>query len=236
MKFTLPYRLGYLIKLFLTNTANRRTPAYNPVAMALLRHGASNRNRLGMIAKRILVCQSGNARPPKGSAIGAQRGLCVQAKEQAQQERIRETSGTMNIIREAAHRAMAIGIFIKDRDLGSVSLKTRNVPGHVSQSLCPSRCSSLAACLPPRCSRWWYCRFSMSYGSAPRTQAQRVIWPPDLDRRGRKSGVIHQDCVRPRGTDAPTRPACPPAHARTPLRQRTPPPARHFAGSCGRFP
>ena len=34
--------------------------------------------------------------------------------------RIRETSGAMNIAREAGRRTMAIGIFIKDRDMGSV--------------------------------------------------------------------------------------------------------------------
>jgi len=33
---------------------------------------------------------------------------------------IRETSGAMNIAREAGRRTMAIGIFIKDRDMGSV--------------------------------------------------------------------------------------------------------------------
>ncbi len=33
---------------------------------------------------------------------------------------IRETSGSMNIAREAGRRTMAIGIFIKDRDMGSV--------------------------------------------------------------------------------------------------------------------
>ncbi len=33
---------------------------------------------------------------------------------------IRETSGAMNIARESGRRAMAIGIFIKDRDMGSV--------------------------------------------------------------------------------------------------------------------
>ena len=33
---------------------------------------------------------------------------------------IRETSGAMNIAREAGRRMMAIGIFIKDRDMGSV--------------------------------------------------------------------------------------------------------------------
>jgi len=33
---------------------------------------------------------------------------------------IRETSGAMNIAREAGQRTMAIGIFIKDRDMGSV--------------------------------------------------------------------------------------------------------------------
>ena len=33
---------------------------------------------------------------------------------------IRETSGAMNIAREAGRRVMAIGIFIKDRDMGSV--------------------------------------------------------------------------------------------------------------------
>ncbi len=33
---------------------------------------------------------------------------------------IRETSGAMNIAREAGRRAMAVGIFIKDRDMGSV--------------------------------------------------------------------------------------------------------------------
>jgi cobalt-zinc-cadmium resistance protein CzcA len=34
--------------------------------------------------------------------------------------RIRETTGAMNIAREAGRRTMAIGIFIKDRDMGSV--------------------------------------------------------------------------------------------------------------------
>lgn len=34
--------------------------------------------------------------------------------------RIRKTSGAMNIAREAGRRTMAIGIFIKDRDMGSV--------------------------------------------------------------------------------------------------------------------
>jgi cobalt-zinc-cadmium resistance protein CzcA len=34
--------------------------------------------------------------------------------------RIRETTGAMNIAREAGQRTMAIGIFIKDRDMGSV--------------------------------------------------------------------------------------------------------------------
>jgi len=40
---------------------------------------------------------------------------------------IRETSGAMNIAREAGRRTMAIGIFIKDRDMGSVvaDMKTR---------------------------------------------------------------------------------------------------------------
>jgi cobalt-zinc-cadmium resistance protein CzcA len=33
---------------------------------------------------------------------------------------IRETSGAMNIAREASRRTMALGIFIKDRDMGSV--------------------------------------------------------------------------------------------------------------------
>ena len=33
---------------------------------------------------------------------------------------IRETSGAMNISREAGKRTMAVGIFIKDRDMGSV--------------------------------------------------------------------------------------------------------------------
>ena len=45
---------------------------------------------------------------------------------------IRETSGAMNIAREAGRRTMAIGIFIKDRDMGSVvaDMKTR-VEKHV---------------------------------------------------------------------------------------------------------
>lgn len=40
---------------------------------------------------------------------------------------IRETSGAMNIAREAGRRTMAIGIFIRDRDMGSVvkDMKTR---------------------------------------------------------------------------------------------------------------
>jgi cobalt-zinc-cadmium resistance protein CzcA len=40
---------------------------------------------------------------------------------------IRETNGAMNIAREAGRRTMAIGIFIKDRDMGSVvaDMKTR---------------------------------------------------------------------------------------------------------------
>lgn len=40
---------------------------------------------------------------------------------------IRETSGAMNIAREAGRRTMAIGIFIKDRDMGSIvaDMKTR---------------------------------------------------------------------------------------------------------------
>jgi cobalt-zinc-cadmium resistance protein CzcA len=40
---------------------------------------------------------------------------------------IREASGAMNIAREAGRRTMAIGIFIKDRDMGSVvgDMKTR---------------------------------------------------------------------------------------------------------------
>src|SRR5206468_12000767 len=33
---------------------------------------------------------------------------------------IRETTGAMNIARESGRRTMAIGIFIKDRDMGSV--------------------------------------------------------------------------------------------------------------------
>ncbi|MGS0758749.1 efflux RND transporter permease subunit, partial [Roseateles sp. GG27B] len=33
---------------------------------------------------------------------------------------IHESSGAMNIAREAGQRTMAIGIFIKDRDMGSV--------------------------------------------------------------------------------------------------------------------
>lgn len=44
---------------------------------------------------------------------------------------IRETSGAMNIAREAGRRTMAIGIFIKDRDMGSVvgDMKTRVAKG-----------------------------------------------------------------------------------------------------------
>ena len=46
---------------------------------------------------------------------------------------IRETSGAMNIAREGGRRTMAIGIFIKDRDMGSVvadmkAAVARNVP------------------------------------------------------------------------------------------------------------
>jgi cobalt-zinc-cadmium resistance protein CzcA len=37
-----------------------------------------------------------------------------------QVSQIRETSGAMNIAREAGRRTMAIGIFIKDRDMGSI--------------------------------------------------------------------------------------------------------------------
>jgi cobalt-zinc-cadmium resistance protein CzcA len=39
---------------------------------------------------------------------------------------IRETSGAMNISREAGRRTMAIGIFIKDRDMGSVVADMRS--------------------------------------------------------------------------------------------------------------
>lgn len=39
---------------------------------------------------------------------------------------IRETSGAMNIAREAGRRTMAIGIFIKDRDMGSVVKDMQN--------------------------------------------------------------------------------------------------------------
>jgi len=46
---------------------------------------------------------------------------------------LRETTGAMNIAREAGRRTMAIGIFIKDRDMGSVvaDMKAR-VQAHVS--------------------------------------------------------------------------------------------------------
>jgi cobalt-zinc-cadmium resistance protein CzcA len=46
--------------------------------------------------------------------------------------RIRETSGAMNIAREAGRRTMAIGIFIKDRDMGSV---VGDMKGRVEQNV-----------------------------------------------------------------------------------------------------
>lgn len=46
--------------------------------------------------------------------------------------RIRETSGAMNIAREAGRRTMAIGIFIKDRDMGSV---VKDMQARVAQNV-----------------------------------------------------------------------------------------------------
>ncbi|MDM0075334.1 CusA/CzcA family heavy metal efflux RND transporter [Variovorax sp. J2P1-59] len=45
---------------------------------------------------------------------------------------IRETSGAMNIAREAGRRTMAIGIFIKDRDMGSV---VKDMQARVAQNV-----------------------------------------------------------------------------------------------------
>jgi cobalt-zinc-cadmium resistance protein CzcA len=51
------------------------------------------------------------------TAISTPDGGYVQLSQVAQ---IRETTGAMNIARESGRRTMAIGIFIKDRDMGSV--------------------------------------------------------------------------------------------------------------------
>ncbi len=45
---------------------------------------------------------------------------------------IRETSGAMNIAREAGRRTMAIGIFIRDRDMGSV---VKDMKGRVARNV-----------------------------------------------------------------------------------------------------